>query len=54
MKTGGVLLEKLDLVDQILKFFIGLVIQNFLQKIQMLKMMKIIGWKFGIMFLWNM
>jgi hypothetical protein len=52
MKIGG-LLEIQDLVDQIVKFFIGLVKVNFHQRIQMYEMMKIIGWKYGIMYLWN-
>jgi hypothetical protein len=51
---GGGQLEKHDLVDQIQRFFTGFEIQNFHQKIQMLKAMKIIGWKFGIMFFWNL
>jgi hypothetical protein len=51
-KTGGQRVI-LDLVDLIQKFFIGFEKVNFLQREVMLKMMKIIGWKYGIMFLWN-
>jgi hypothetical protein len=52
MKIGGQL-EIQVLVGQILKFFIGLVILNFHLRILMYEMMKIIGWKYGIMYLWN-
>jgi hypothetical protein len=52
MKTGGQL-EIQVLVDQIQKFFIGLVILNFHQRILMFEMMKRTGWKSGIMYLWN-
>jgi hypothetical protein len=54
VKTGGDQLEKQDLVDQIQKYSIGYENENSHQKIVMLKMMKIIGWKFGITCLWNM
>jgi hypothetical protein len=52
-KIIGGQLEILDLVDQILKFFTGFENLNFHQKVQMYEMMKIIGWKSGIMYLWN-
>jgi hypothetical protein len=52
-KTGGQH-EILDLVVQIQKFFIGFENQNFHQNDQMFEMTRIIGWKFGIMFLWNL
>ena len=52
-KIIGGLLETLDLVDLTQKFFIGFEKVNFHQNEVMLEMMKIIGWKSGITFLWN-
>jgi len=51
-KTGGQLAQ-LDPVDLIQKYFTGLVKVSFHLSDLMLKMMKIIGWKSGIMYLWN-
>jgi hypothetical protein len=45
--------DQLDLVDLIQKYFIGYEKKKIHQKIQMYEMMKIIGWKYGIMYLWN-
>jgi hypothetical protein len=52
MIIGGLLVQH-DLVVQILKYFIGFEKVNFHQKKAMFEMMKAIGWKSGIMFLWN-
>jgi hypothetical protein len=53
-KIIGGRLEILDLVDLIQKYFIGFEKVSFHQKIVMFEMTKIIGWKFGIMCLWNL
>jgi hypothetical protein len=53
-KIIGGRLEILDLVDLIQKYFIGFEKVNFRQNEVMFEMMKIIGWKFGIMYLWNL
>jgi hypothetical protein len=53
-KIIGGLQEILDLVDLIQKYFIGFEKANFRQKIVMFEMMKVIGWKFGIMYLWSL
>ena len=47
------LLDQLDHVDQILKYFTESEIQNFLLNEAMCETMKTTGWKFGIMFSWN-
>ena len=47
------LLDQLDHVDQILKYFTGSENLNFLLKEVMYETMKTIGWKSGIMFSWN-
>jgi hypothetical protein len=52
-KIIGGLQVILDLVDQILKYFTGYEIVNFHQKEVMFEMTKKIGWKSGIMYLWN-
>ena len=49
----GGLLDQFDLVDQILKYFTESEIQNFQLNEVTCETMKIIGWKFGITFLWN-
>jgi hypothetical protein len=46
--------EILDLVDQIQKYFIGFERVSFRQNEVMFEMTRIIGWKFGIMYLWNL
>jgi hypothetical protein len=51
-KIGGQL-ENFDLVELIQKFFIGYEIVIFHMIEVMLKQMKIIGWKYGIMYSWN-
>ncbi|MDR2639862.1 MAG: hypothetical protein LBC61_00540 [Candidatus Peribacteria bacterium] len=53
-KIIGGQLEILDLVDQIQKYFIGLGKKSFHQNEVMFEMMKIIGWKFGTMYLWSL
>ena len=53
MIIGGQL-ERLDLVDLIAKYFIGLERLNFLLFEVPLEVMTKTGWKFGIMFLWNL
>jgi len=50
-KTGG-LPEKHDHADLILKYSTGFDLEN-LQKSQMCETMKITGWRYGTMFLWN-
>ena len=47
------LLDLWDLVDLIRRFFTESEKVNFLLKEAMSERMKIIGWKFGTMFLWN-
>jgi hypothetical protein len=47
------LLDLYDLVDLILKYSIGYETLNILLSEAMLKMMRITGWKYGIMYLWN-
>jgi hypothetical protein len=50
---GGDQQDSQDLVDQIQKFFIGLGILNFHLQEVLFEMMKKIGWKSGITYLWN-
>ena len=47
------LLDQLDLVDQILKYFTESENQNFLLNEAMYETMKTTGWRFGITFSWN-
>jgi hypothetical protein len=53
LKIIGGLHDQLDLVDQILKYFIGLV-NDCLQSDQISRQIVKIGWRYGIMSLWNL
>jgi hypothetical protein len=53
-KIIGGLLEILDLVDQIQRFFIGFEMKIYHQNEVMYEMIAKSGWRFGIMYLWSL